>query len=199
MTHFLASMAGALFALRLLLFLVLHLLPGGIHPVFDPVSDYAASPAKRTRLLASAASWTAALAWLVLGAAVLSRTPRSDMVLGCWLLGLGALLAVMPFVPTDRTGTTMTTRGRIHLLFAIAWFAIAYATIAPLSRLVANPAGAVGVLNALDLIAAVSLTALVLTLLIRPLRRRFFGLSERVFVVAVTVAPLVAAWALTPA
>lgn len=199
MAHFLAGTAVALFSLRLLLFVLLHALPGGIHPVHDTVSDYAASPAKQTRALASAASWTAALAWLALGAAVLSSTSRSDTALGRWLLGLGVLLAVMPLVPTDRSGTATTTRGRIHLLFAIAWFTIAYATIAPLSRLIASPAGAVAVLNTLDLTAAVSLTALVFTLLIRPLRRRFFGLSERLFIVAVTMAPLVAAGALATA
>ncbi|MEZ2371426.1 DUF998 domain-containing protein [Arthrobacter sp. RCC_34] len=193
MTHFLAGTAVALFSLRLLLFVLLHVLPGGIHPVHDTVSDYAASPAKRTRAVASAASWTASLAWLSLGFAVMSSTSRSDTTLGGWLLGLGVLLAVMPFVPTDRSGTTTTTRGRIHLLFAIAWFTLAYATITPLSRLIAGPAGAVAVVNALDLIAAISLTALVLALLIRPLRRRFFGLSERLFIVVVTAAPLVAA------
>lgn len=196
MTHFFAGTAAALFSLRILLFVLLHVLPGGIHPVHETVSDYAASPAKRTRSLATAASWTASLAWLSLGAAILSSTSRSDTALGGWLLGLGVLLAVMPFVPTDRSGSATTTRGRIHLLFAIAWFTLAYATIAPLSRLITTPACAVAVLNTLDLIAAVSLTALVVTLLIRPLRRRFFGLSERLFIVVVTAAPLVAAWAL---
>ncbi|WFR85505.1 DUF998 domain-containing protein [Arthrobacter sp. Y-9] len=196
MTHFLATAATVLFALRLLLFLLLHVSPGGIHPVRDTVSDYAASPARSTRLLAGLASWAAAAAWLSLGAAVLSGAGRADLALGGWLLGLGVLLAVMPFVPTDRSGTSVTTRGRIHLLLAIAWFTLAYSTIGPLGRLIGGPPGAVAALDVLNTFAAISLVALVIALLIRPLRRRLFGLCERLFILAVTVAPLVAAWAL---
>ncbi|MDQ0708720.1 hypothetical protein QFZ52_001372 [Arthrobacter woluwensis] len=196
MTHFLAAAATILFALRLLLFLLLHVLPGGIHPVHDTVSDYAASSVRRTRLLAGLASCTAAAAWLSLGAAVLSGAGRADPALGGWLLALGVLLAVMPFVPTDRSGTAITARGRIHLLLAITWFTLAYSTIGPLSRLIAGPPGAVAALGLLNTIAAISLAALVIALLVRPLRRRFFGLCERLFILAVTVAPLVGAWAL---
>ena len=196
MTHFFASMAVTLFSLRLLLFLLLHVLPGGIHPIHNTVSDYAASSERRTRLLAATASWTAAAAWLALGATVLSSTGRPDLALAGWLLGLGALLAVMPFVPTDRSGSTTTGRGRLHLLLAMAWFTIAYSTIGPLGRFLAGPAFAVELLGILNTIAGISLAALVFALLVRPLRRRFFGLSERVFIVTVTLAPLVGAAAL---
>ncbi|MGO4453833.1 DUF998 domain-containing protein [Arthrobacter sp. RAF14] len=199
MTHFFAGIAVALFSLRLLLFLLLHVLPGGIHPIHDTVSDYAASSERRTRLLAATASWTAAAAWLALGAGVLSSTGRPDLALAGWLLGVGTLLAVMPFVPTDRSGSTTTRRGRMHLLLAIAWFTIAYSTIGPLGRLIAGSPVAADLLRHLDTIAAASLAALIVALLARPLRRRFFGLSERVFIVTVTLAPLVAAAALATA
>ncbi|WP_353113902.1 DUF998 domain-containing protein [Microbacterium sp.] len=189
-------LAAALFALRLVLFLALHLMPGGIHPVRDTVSDYAASDSRRTRTLAATASWAAAAAWLVLGAGVLLDTGLGDgrVAVGIWLLVLGVVLAAMPFVPTDRTGTPATLRGRVHLLFAIAWFAIAYGTIGPLGRLLDGPAASV--LGVLDVVAAVALGALVISLVLPRLRTRTFGVSERAFILVVTVAPLIAGVAL---
>jgi len=185
-------LASALFSCRLLLLFLLHLLPGGVDPMRDPVSDYAVVGARGTRFLATAASWAAAAAWICLGSAVLLHTGPSGTGhgVGAWLLVLGLLLAMMPLVPTDRTGSPATLRGRVHLLFAIAWFTLAYSTIGPLGRLLGNPPSQV--LGLLDIAAGLALAALVVSLVVRPLRSRTFGISERAFILVVTLAPLIA-------
>jgi hypothetical protein len=196
MGHWLAAVAAGLFVVRLVLFVVLHVLPGGVDPVRETVSDYAASSSTRTRRLAAVASWAAAAAWVVFGAAILAGVGAQRSSVGLWLIVLGLVLTVMPFVPTDRTGTAATPRGRLHLLLAIAWFTLAYATIGPVQGLVQAGSAAHSALGVLKIVAAVSLIALVISMLVRRLRTRTFGISERVFILAVTVAPLVGALAI---
>lgn len=185
-------LAVVLFSARLVLLFLLQLLPGGVDPVRDPVSDYAVADAARTRVLATTASWAAAMAWIALGSAVVLHTDLGDARagLGFWLLALGLLLAAMPLVPTDRTGSQVTLRGRVHLLAAVLWFTLAYSTIGPLGRLVRDPAGQI--LGVLDVAAGLTLAALVIALVLRPLRNCAFGIVERAFILVVTVAPLVA-------
>lgn len=201
MTTTLAAAAAALFAVRLVLFGLLHLRPGGIDPVRHTVSDYARADSATTRRTATAASRVAAAAWAVLGAAVLSLPsgPRS-VPLGLWLLALAAVLAVMPLVPTDGPDAATTPLGRLHMVLAIAWFSIAYSTIGPEGDLVERLTGAAPAgLGLLHTVAAVALVALVVSLVVRPLRERTFGVSERVFILAVTLAPLLAAVAVARA
>ncbi len=192
MSHPLLVFAATLFVCRLLLLVLLHVVPGGIHPVRDTVSDYAVAHSRTTRVLATMSSWSAALAWLALGAGILSDADLGSHRggVGFWLLTLGMLLAVMPLVPTDRTGAPATFRGRLHLALAVAWFTIGYSTIGPVGRLVGGEPGAL--IAVLAPIAAISLGALVVSLVVRPLRRRTFGITERVFILVITVAPLVA-------
>jgi len=47
-------------------------------------------------------------------------------------------------------------------------------------------------MGTLDTVAAIALAALVISLVVRPLRRRTFGIAERAFILVVTVAPLIA-------
>lgn len=191
-----AIAAAVLFLSRLVLFLALHLRPGGIHPVRDTVSDYAASASAATRALSTWSSWAAAGGWAALGVSLLLNTAlgASRVGIGVWLLVLAVVLVVMPWVPTDGPGQQTTLRGRVHLLLAVGWFTISYATIGPLGRLL-DAGGLTGpgdVLSALNVMALVALFALVISLIVRPLRTRTFGLSERAFILFVTVAPLVA-------
>lgn len=202
MAQVLAIVASVLFILRVLALVALHVRPGGIHPVRHAVSDYAASSAPGTRRLAAVASWLAAAAWAILGIVVLTYPSASEHTgLGVWLLVLAVVLAVMPRVPTDAPGEPVTSRGRLHLVLAVAWFAIAYSTIGPLTRLLAEVTGAPapGVLPVLHVIAAIALVSLVVSLLVRALRERSFGLSERVFILAVTLAPLIVSTCLAAA
>ena len=88
--------------------------------------------------------------------------------------------------PTDLEGAPKTASGRLHMGFAVASFALYY-TVAdnatPLLAPAAPPALA-GVLIALRWLCAWALAALVACLLLPPLRR-WFGLAERVFLIAV--------------
>lgn len=181
-----------LFLTRIVSLIVVHFVPGGVDPVRGTVSDYGASPVRRTRVLAGVASFAGAAAWIALGAAVLLDAALGAARLGvaAWLLVLGVVIAVIPFVPTDLTGAAPTARGRLHLLLAVGWFTIAYSTIGPLGRLL-DPSLAGSVLAVANTVAGVALIALVASLVVPALRTRTFGLSERVFVAVVTVAPIV--------
>lgn len=192
MAGLLLVVASALFAARMLLLFLLHLVPGGVDPVRDPVSDYAVADRRSTRVLATTASWVAAAAWISLGTAVILDAALGEARYGpgAWLLVLGLILVAMPFVPTDRAGSETTVRGRVHMLFAIAWFALAYSTIGPIGRLLGGALGPV--LGVLDTAAGITLAALVVSLVLRPLRTRTFGSAERAFILVVTVAPLLA-------
>lgn len=187
-----AIAAIALFAVRLVLFAVLHVRPGGIHPLRHAVSDYARAVSGSTRRVAAAASRAAAAAWAALGLAVLSLPDgHRSIPLGLWLLALAIVLTVMPFVPTDGPDAQTTPLGRLHMVLAITWFSIAYSTIQPSGDLVTRLTGSAPAgLGPLHVIAAVSLVCLAVSLVIRPLRSVTFGLSERVFILSVTLAPL---------
>jgi Na+/H+-dicarboxylate symporter len=80
------------------------------------------------------------------------------------------------------------------MLFAIGWFAISYATIRPLARLFDGVCslGFGSTLHVLDVLAAIALGCLIVSLVVRPLRTRTFRVSERIFILTVTLAPLIA-------
>lgn len=196
MSAALSALAAVLFAARLGLFATLHLRPGGIHPVRDTVSDYAASTVPATRRLAALSSWCAAAAWAALGAAVLAASVpgAASTGLGVALLGLALVLTVLPAVPTDGPGQEPTVRGRLHLLLAIAWFTLAYSSIGPEQDLLHRlGTGDTVLLDVLHPVGAIALAALVISMVVPPLRTRAFGLSERAFLLAVTLAPLLVA------
>ena len=72
---------------------------------------------------------------------------------------------------------------------AIAWFAIAYSCMGNIVRLLAPlaPQGLVSFLGAIRWVTAAALIALVTALVIRRLRPYAFGISERIFLLAVYV------------
>lgn len=184
MTTVLAATAAVLFLVRLVLFVALHLVPSDYSPVRHAVSDYAVG---RTRRLSTAATWTMALAWAALAGAV-AGTSWAEKTEVLWqLVPLVVLFVALPFLPTDLEGQRSTTVGRLHLLAAIAWFALSYSLTGNFSRYLAD-AGVLGTaLVVLHWVALASLVALVASLVVQPLRSRTFGISERVFIVAITL------------
>ncbi|MGP9502099.1 DUF998 domain-containing protein [Specibacter sp. AOP5-B1-6] len=196
MSELLEFSAAVLFACRLGLFAALHVWPGGIHLFRNAVSDYATSSSPLTRKLSVCSSWTAAAAWLALGAGLLldPRWESQPVAPAIWLIILGVILATMPWVPTDGPGVRPTFRGRLHMLLAVGWFTISYSTMGPLAGLLdlAGIPALAETLSVSRIVAAIALAALVLSMLIRPLRSRTFGVSERIFILAVTFAPLLA-------
>lgn len=174
-------------ATRLALFLTLHVV-GRAHysPVKHAVSDYAVGP---TRRLASAMNAVTAAMFATLAAAVWWGYPdwTSHTSTSVYLLVLSVIFLVLPALPTDLEGEKATLIGRAHLVAAIAWFALSYTLTGRFAQLVADSGNALsGVLSALNIIAMVSLIALVISLLPK-LRARFFGITERVFLVAISL------------
>lgn len=188
MTTLFATVALVLGLARLVLFIALHRVESDYNIVEHAVSDYAVG---RTRALSSVMTWTTAGMWLALALAVGEAFPDSEdlATVRIFLFVLAVIFVVLPFLPTDVEGEEVTLIGRLHLLAAVAWFALAYAGMGDLvdvlESLVVDPIGAA--LVVLSWVALVSLVTLVAALVIRPARRYAFGISERVFLVAVNL------------
>jgi hypothetical protein len=165
---------------QLALFLTLNV-RGSYSLISHAVSDYGVGPSRRLFTIYGLIGIIAAAA---LGAAVLADGRFPDRG-GVYLLVMAALrLGVLAF-PTDLEGRRLTKTGKLHYLFAIASFAIAYMAIDVLNPIalpvVANWASPV--LAGLYWIVAASLAGVVICLI--PALRRIFGLVERVFLVSV--------------
>lgn len=162
----LASAAGSILA-ALLLFR-LHLLPTGLNPVRDAVSDYGRTPYHR--------DYRAMAILLGVAAALLALGLRADTDAAAqWWLWLfaGCRIAIAWFM-TDENPPPVTTEGRIHAALAAGAFAaIAFAGA---NTRWTGEAAAIAILG-----TAVWITAVItlFAMLIRPVRRRFFGLAER--------------------
>ncbi|WP_432564815.1 DUF998 domain-containing protein [Kineococcus sp. SYSU DK003] len=187
-TAVVAAPTAALMLTRLGLLAALHVVPSDYSPVRHAVSDYAVG---RTRRLSTAMTWVGATAWAGLAATVAIALPgwehRTSVTL--WLLLLALVFTLLPHLPTDLEGAPRTRTGVLHHVAAITWFAISYSLTGTFRDLFTGSAlgGALGVLH---LVAAASLTCLVLSLPVRPLRARTFGLSERVFLVSIAISYL---------
>lgn len=186
MTAVFAVVALVLGLARLAMFIGLHVHASDYDPVRHAVSNYAVG---RTRPLSSAMTWATGGMWLALAVAVGLGFPQwSDRigVVAC-LAVLALLFAALPLLPTDLEGERPTRIGRLHLLAAIAWFALSYACMGNFARLLQEPPAIGATLVVLSWVTLVSLILLIAALLIKPLRRRLFGLFERAFLVAVNL------------
>ena len=182
----LAGLTLVLGGARLAMFIALHLVPSDYNIVQHAVSDYAVGP---TRRLATAITWTSAVFWATLAGAIAlgPSTPEKGVTL--WLAVLAVIFTVLPFLPTDVEGQPTTLIGRLHLVAAIAWFAIAYSCMGNIVRMLTPiaPRGLVSSLGATRWVTAAALIALVTALVIRRLKPFAFGISERIFLLAVYV------------
>lgn len=181
-----AVVALVLGVARLVMFVGLHVMRSDYDPVRHAVSDYAVG---RTRPLSSAMTWATGGMWLALAVAVGFGFPQwSDRVgVTACLAVLALLFVVLPFLTTDLEGERPTRLGRLHLLAAIAWFALSYACMGNFARLLQEPRAIGATLMVLSWVALVSLIVLVAALLRGALRRHLFGVFERVFLVAVNL------------
>ncbi len=182
----LAGLALALGIARLIMFIALHLVPSDYNIVQHAVSDYAVGPTHR---LATAVTWTSAVFWAVLAGAVALGPPTPEKNVALWLAALAVIFAALPLLPTDVEGQPATLIGRLHLVAAIAWFSIAYSCMGSIVRLLTPlaPRGLVSFLGVTRWVTAAALIALVTALVIRRLRPYAFGISERIFLLAVYV------------
>lgn len=188
MTTAFATIALILGMARFLMLVALHLVPSDYNIVEHAVSDYAVG---RTRKLSSIMTWMTAAFWVALAVAVVKGFPDWGDLVGITasLLVLAVIFTVLPFLPTDLEGEKATTIGRLHLLAAVAWFALSYACMGNFTRLLQPlvPAPLGSTLAITFWVALISLIALVTALVIRPLRRYAFGISERVFLLSVSI------------
>ena len=180
MTQLAAALAAALYAAGLLVLAALHLRHRSHDPLRDPVSDYGVGASKPlfqvNGMLGSAGALL--LAW------VLYRVGLPAWIALCLVASMLARTGVAWFA-TDLEGAPRTTAGRLHMVFAVASFALAYVVVDNATPWVAQgaPGAWPDVLTALRWVTAAGLAALVACLLLRPLRA-FFGLAERVFLIA---------------
>ena len=186
MTTALTAVALALGIARLIMFIALHLVPSDYNIVQHAVSDYAVGPTHR---LATAVTWTSAVFWAALAGAVALGPPTPEKNVALWLAALAVIFAALPLLPTDVEGQPATLIGRLHLVAAIAWFSIAYSCMGSIVRLLTPlaPRGLVSFLGVTRWVTAAALIALVTALVIRRLRPYAFGISERIFLLAVYV------------
>lgn len=173
---------------RLGVFIALHLVPSEYTIVGHAVSDYAVGP---TRRLSSAMTWLTAIFWALLAAAVALGVPDWSDATGITiaLAALAVIFIVLPLAPTDLEGEKATMIGRLHYVLAIAWFAISYACMGNFTRLFTaeGPTWLAGALGVIAWIAAISLAVSVLVLIVKRLRPKVFGISERIFILAVSL------------
>ncbi|AUH69685.1 MULTISPECIES: DUF998 domain-containing protein [Gordonia] len=197
MSSVLAVISVILWLARLGMFAGLHMVASPYNAIEHAVSDYAVGPTKR---LSAAMTWTTALGWLTLAGAVwwgLTDWPDRGLTVFLLLI-LTAIFTVLPLVPTDVEGQTITRIGIVHYVLAIAWFAIAYSLTGNFSRWMTDAVGGSLAVagQVLHIVTLVALIAAIAALVITPLRRRLFGTAERVFLVAVTLFYLLVAIAL---
>ncbi len=173
--------AGLTFG-QVVLFVCLHVW-GSNHRLHQPVSDYGTG---RVRRLFGVYVLTGCLAVSSLGVAVIA-SPTIPMRAGVYLLCLAALrLGVLRF-PTDVGEMARTRTGRLHLLFAVASFALVYMAVDVLHAVAPAmvDASAVSWLVGLHLIATIALVATVATML--PALQGAFGFAERALLLSTMI------------
>ncbi|GAA1607338.1 DUF998 domain-containing protein [Kribbella hippodromi] len=166
------------------LFVALHLLPTGYHPVRHAVSDYGVGRYAGLFRWALVASSLGILA-LAAGLAVEPGTPTVTVLQLVFLFLIPVTRVGMLKYPTDLEGQRLTTSGRLHYVFAVAAFAFTYSAVAgitPELRTLGAWASVGDFLGVLRIVALVSLVLLVIALV--PRLRRVFGLFERGFLLS---------------
>ncbi|MDX6666161.1 MAG: hypothetical protein QOG68_2367 [Solirubrobacteraceae bacterium] len=183
-TQVLAIGAAACFIAATLTLLRVHLLPTGLTPLSDAVSDYGAGAYHRY-YRAMVVLLGAGTGLLVVG---LARDSEAG-ALGLTFLGIyaAARLAIAWFM-TDLPGRPVTTEGRVHLvLAAIAFTSIAFGASDVTTSVQDSPGWNGGVSGVLLFESRAIVVTAVLTLvayLVPQVRERAFGAVERLLYVA---------------
>jgi len=170
-----ALVALAATAVLLVALVVLHLLPTGLSPAHNPVSQYALTPFKIGYVIAALAAAVAGAA----SALALAPVGRAGVtVVLLWIFAVAR--ALIPLFPMDPPGGAPSPRGRAHRLLAIAAFATvtaaAFTAISPLM------AGGFRWLGGISMAAGIVMAIGAIGVLVgasSPQLRRVFGLTER--------------------
>ena len=169
----LAATAVALAAL-----VVLHLLPTGLSPVHNAVSQYGITRYRQGYRVLTIGLGVAGLAAAAL---VADGFPRSGRTLVVALLVLfGVCRLVISWFPMDRPGTSRSRHGAAHLALAAGAFISIALVASRMQRVVGHPLGA-GFQHALAIaswLLLIGLLGLLVTGRFDP-RHRYFGAAER--------------------
>lgn len=153
----------------------LHVLPTGLSPIADPVSQYALT---RFRAGYTMSAFSAAVAGAA-AALILGGLPGGTLAAELlWLFA--AARAVIPAVPMDHPAAAPTRRGRLHnLLATVAFAAVTAASFVAIGAigLADGPGGSTATATA-GIVMAIGAVGVVLCRLVVPFRR-VFGVSER--------------------
>lgn len=188
MTLTLAALALVFGLARLVVFISLHVVTSEYNIVEHAVSDYAVGS---TRRLSSIMTWLTVPFWALLAVAVATELSDWNDSTGVVvaLSALALIFLVLPFVPTNLEGDQISLIGRLHYLLAIAWFALSYACMGNFVRFFTAQGNQplATILDVISWIALISLAISVIVLLVKRLRPKVFGISERIFILAVTI------------
>lgn len=188
-----AAVASILYAAVIIVLLAFHLVDTPWHWMRDPVSNYGVG---RTANLFQAYTAVSALAGVALAAAFYLSGPAPSRLIVYLILAALARVGVALF-PTDPGHELSSRRGRIHMAFAVATFALTYMALDVAADVFLMQGGESWIAQTFIFLrwaAMLSLVAVVLSLA-APFRR-VFGLAERAFLLSTAVFMLLAAFQL---
>jgi hypothetical protein len=159
----------------------LHVVPTGLSPIRNAVSEYGISPYRRWYRVATIALGIAGLATAVSLHTALVGTLRAVVL----LIVFGAARLVISWSPMDAIGSPRTRHGRLHNLLAIAAFGSATAA----GFLAAGPIASDSQWSAYSLAAAIFTwimaaggLGVILSVRLAPIRRYFGALERTIYV-----------------
>jgi hypothetical protein len=161
---------------------VLHVLPTGLSPVRNAVSEYGITPYRMGYRVQ-----TLGYALAGLGAAIgLARLPGPVALVVVLCIVFAAARAAISWFPMDAPGAERTATGGWHGSLAIVAFGTVGIAAASLARLFHQDGIHSGVASASDLLALLMLVACVGMVVSRRIGGEFFGLAERGFYLCMT-------------
>jgi hypothetical protein len=161
---------------------MLHILPTGLSPVRNAVSQYGITPYRNGYRVQ-----TLAYAFAGLGAALgLAKLPGPVAFVVVLCVVFGAARAAISWFPMDAPGGERTTTGSWHGALAIVAFGAIAIAAEGLARLLRQDHIHSAVASASDLLALLMLVTFVAMAVSRQVGGGFFGLAERGFYVCMT-------------
>lgn len=177
-----AALVGVALAVGVIALLTLHLLPTGLSPVRNAVSQYGISR-YRTGYRVQTIAYAVAGVGAAIGIATLPGSSRVPVLL-CAVFA--AARAAISWFPMDAPGAAPTGSGGRHRLLATAAFVSVALAAAALSRALDRDHIDATIATLSSALAAVMLAALLAMVVDHRTGGRHFGLVERAFYLAMT-------------
>jgi len=156
---------------------VLHLLPTGLSPIQDPVSQYGVTQYALGYRIQTVAMGIAGLA----AAVGILALPFSNDLLVLFTFIFAASRLPISWFPMDRPGSSPTRTGRRHGILAIIMFTSALLAVDRVSSYSTNITGSTKLHNFCLGVQAIIWIGLIGMILTRRLKAQYFGVAERLF------------------